>query len=81
MLDKWTSSVGPPNSKASSLVSEQLTELHHHKPAIETERPVMVDLTKSRARARAITAAINREGVPCPMYDRDSQNVAMVVPF
>jgi hypothetical protein len=32
----------------------------------------MVDLTKDQARARAIAAAINREGLPRPTFVRAS---------
>jgi hypothetical protein len=41
----------------------------------------MIDLTKDRARARTIAAAINREGVPHPGFTRASQNVATAVAF
>jgi hypothetical protein len=36
----------------------------------------MINLTKARAWARAITATINREGAPCATFTRVSQNVA-----
>jgi hypothetical protein len=58
-------------------IEAKLTELHHHKSALEIERVVTVDLTKAWARARAIVAAINREGVPCPTFIRASQNMAV----
>jgi hypothetical protein len=38
----------------------------------------MVDLTKTRARARAVATAINREGAPCPTFTRAIQNMAAV---
>jgi hypothetical protein len=37
---------------------------------------VMVDLNKARARARAVTAAINGKGAPCPTFAKASKNVA-----
>jgi hypothetical protein len=36
----------------------------------------MINLTKARAWARAITATINHEGAPCAAFTRVSQNVA-----
>jgi hypothetical protein len=38
-----------------------------------------IDLTKARAQARAVAAAINLEGPPCPTFARASQNVATIV--
>jgi hypothetical protein len=40
------------------------------------EQVVTVDLTKAQARARAVTTAFNREGVPRPTFIRANQNVA-----
>jgi hypothetical protein len=59
-------------------IEAQLTELHHCKSVLETERAVMAGLTKAQAQARVIAAAINREGAPCPTFARASQIVAMV---
>jgi hypothetical protein len=38
-----------------------------------------VDLTKARARARAVVTAINCKGAPCLAFARASQNVVVVV--
>jgi hypothetical protein len=57
-------------------IEAQLTELHHRKFVLKTKQAVTVDLTKARARARAVATAINHEGSPCPTFTRASQNVA-----
>jgi hypothetical protein len=59
-------------------IKVELTELHHRKYALEMERPIMIDLTKAQAQARATAAAINREGAPHPTFTRASQNMAAV---
>jgi hypothetical protein len=53
----------------------KLTELHQRKSTLGTEQATTIDLTKARARARAITAAINHEGIPHLTFARASQNV------
>jgi hypothetical protein len=58
-------------------IEAQLTELHHRKSALEIEHPIMVDLTK--ARARAVAATINREGPPQPTFSRANENVVAAV--
>jgi hypothetical protein len=50
----------------------QLTELHQCKTTLGTERAATIDFTKARSRARAVGAAINHEGMPCPTFARDS---------
>jgi hypothetical protein len=42
------------------------------------EGSIMIYLTKGHTRARAITTAINCDGVPRPTFARASQNVAAV---
>jgi hypothetical protein len=58
-------------------IDAQLIELHHRKSMLETERATKIDVTKARARARAITTAINREGVPRSTFTKASQTVAV----
>jgi hypothetical protein len=43
---------------------------------LANNKATTIDLTKGRARARAIVAAINREAPPHPTFARASQNVA-----
>jgi hypothetical protein len=43
---------------------------------LERERAATIDITKGRACARAVDAAINREGVPRPTFAKASWNVA-----
>jgi hypothetical protein len=57
----------------------QMTELHRRKATLGMERAATIDYTKARARARAITVAINHEGTPHPTFPGASQNVALVV--
>jgi hypothetical protein len=38
-----------------------------------------IDFTKARARARALAATINHEGMPHPTFARASQNMAATV--
>jgi hypothetical protein len=59
-------------------IEAQLTELQHHKSVLKTVQNVTVNLTKARARAKAVAAAINHEGAPHPTFARASHNVAMV---
>jgi hypothetical protein len=47
-----------------------MTKLHHRKVALEMERATTIDFTKAQARAKAVTAAINYEGAPCPTFAR-----------
>jgi hypothetical protein len=57
----------------------QLPKLHRRKAALGTERAATINLIKARAQARAIAAAINREGMLRPTFARASQNVAVAV--
>jgi hypothetical protein len=54
----------------------QLIGLHHRKFALEMEWATMIDITKARAWAKAITTTINRDGVPCQTFARPIQNMS-----
>jgi hypothetical protein len=43
------------------------------------EQAATIDLAKARDRARAMAAALNREGLPHPTFARASQNVSTIV--
>jgi hypothetical protein len=52
-------------------IEAHLTELHHHKSALEAERAITVYLT-------GVTGAINCEGTQRPAFTRANQNVDAV---
>jgi hypothetical protein len=54
----------------------QLTELHWHKAMLGMERAAIIEFIKAQARARAVTATINHEGMSHPTFAKASQNVA-----
>jgi hypothetical protein len=43
------------------------------------EQAATIDLAKARDLARAMAAALNREGLQCPTFARVSQNVSTTV--
>jgi hypothetical protein len=58
-------------------IEAELSELHHRKSALKTERTATIDLTNARARARDVATAINRERVQRRTFTWDNQNVAV----
>jgi hypothetical protein len=46
--------------------------------AFKPEQAVMVDVTNAQAWASDVADSINREGPPCPISVRASQNVATI---
>jgi hypothetical protein len=73
----WT--YGKLVSKQAIMVSQPY-EPPRHKPALEAERILMMDLTITRAQSKGVTPAISHEGGggQHPTFARASQNVAIV---
>jgi hypothetical protein len=77
----WTTQHHDKLAGKQAALDTQLTELHQCKAELGMERAITDDFTKARAqaRARAIAATINREGMLCPTFARANQNVAVAM--